>query len=60
MKKGKYYSVFVDCTPDIPHREEMPQIVGYAKIDNGIVSTYIGYSFVDFVKTKEKSGRLAE
>jgi hypothetical protein len=39
IKEAKYYSVLVDCTPDTSHHEEVPQIVSYAKIDNGIVST---------------------
>ncbi|OCT81265.1 hypothetical protein XELAEV_18028083mg [Xenopus laevis] len=54
IKEAKYYSLILDCTPDICHQEQMSEIIRYVSVVEGKVK--VEESFIDFIHTKEKSG----
>ncbi|XP_067130995.1 LOW QUALITY PROTEIN: zinc finger MYM-type protein 1-like [Centruroides vittatus] len=55
IKRAKYFSIIIDSTPDISHKEQVCQIIRYVKIENEMVT--IEERFVDFVLSKCKTGQ---
>jgi hypothetical protein len=54
IKKAKYFSIIFDSIPDISHNDQLCQIIRYVtEVNNEIV---IEESFIDFIKTNEKTG----
>lgn len=52
--QAKYYSIAFDCTPDISHQEQMSEFMRFVDTNNG--KCMVEESFLDFIKTDEKSG----
>ena len=59
IKAAKYFSVILDCTPDISHQEQMTLVIHFVEISCNSVN--VVEHFVSFVTVHEISGAdLAE
>lgn len=54
VKESKYYSIILDCTPDISHREQMSVVLRYVATTDGLCE--IKESFLGFLPVEEKTG----
>ncbi|KAK5648627.1 hypothetical protein RI129_003519 [Pyrocoelia pectoralis] len=55
IRKCKYYSIILDCTPDASKTEQMTLIMRFVSCDNGIVN--IRENFLGFVDITDSTGR---
>ncbi|XP_066947131.1 zinc finger MYM-type protein 1-like [Macrobrachium rosenbergii] len=53
IKQSKYYSVILDCTPDVSHQEQMSVIIRTVKMDK---APEIKEHFMGFLVTSETTG----
>jgi hypothetical protein len=53
---AKYFSVILDCTPDISHQEQMSLILRYVDISDSEQIT-VKESFITFLKVDDTTGR---
>ncbi|XP_078514769.1 zinc finger MYM-type protein 1-like [Lissotriton helveticus] len=54
VRRAKYYSVLLDCTPDLSHTEQMTFIVRFVSSTNGCVT--IEEHFIGFIPLEEQTG----
>jgi hypothetical protein len=55
LKHAKYYSIILDCTPDISKVEQMPVVVRFVQIKDG-EELRIQEHFLDFLPAEQTSG----
>ncbi|XP_076950551.1 uncharacterized protein LOC143623557 [Bidens hawaiensis] len=49
IKQAKYYSIILDCTPDISHQEQMSIIVRYVDVNLNYNTVAVELSFLGFL-----------
>ncbi|CAI6375865.1 unnamed protein product [Macrosiphum euphorbiae] len=55
LKKAKYYSIVLDCTPDISNKEQMTMIFRFVTISEDTGEVTINEHFVDFIQLYDTS-----
>lgn len=58
IKKAKYYSVMMDCTPDVSHQEQLSMVIRIVnlKLENEYSEPKIEEYFLDFINVESTTG----
>lgn len=56
LKEAKYYSIVLDCMPDISNKEQITMIFRFVTISEDPGEVTINEHFVDFIQLYETSG----
>lgn len=62
LKNAKYYSIILDCTPDISHKEQMTMIFRFVTATEGInknekhTNVSVNEHFIDFIELHSATG----
>lgn len=62
LKNAKYYSIILDCTPDISHKEQMTMIFRFVTTTEGInknekhTNVSVNEHFIDFIELHSATG----
>ena len=59
IKSAKYYSVILDCTPDLSHKEQMSLTIRYVSDGNEGVPVGIFEHFLEFVVVEGSTGKTS-
>ncbi|XP_076942325.1 uncharacterized protein LOC143612162 [Bidens hawaiensis] len=57
IKQVKYYSIILDCTPDISHQEQMSIIVRYVNVNLNSNKVTVEESFLGFLVVDDTTGK---
>lgn len=55
--QSKYYSLILDCTPDVSHQEQMTFVIRFVYFDVNKRVFYINESFIEFINISDTSGK---
>lgn len=56
IKESKYYSIILDCTPDVSHQEQMTIIFRYVFFDTKKREYQVEERFIEFITVADKTG----
>lgn len=64
IKIAKYFSVLLDCTPDLSHQEQLSLVIRFVKIENNVAATKnenggvsVEEHFIEFLDVKSTTGK---
>ncbi|XP_076892293.1 uncharacterized protein LOC143543987 [Bidens hawaiensis] len=58
IKQAKYYSIILDCTPDISHQEQISIIVRYVNVNLNSNTVTVEESFLGFLVVDDTTGKV--
>ncbi|GJQ88649.1 hypothetical protein Trydic_g17339 [Trypoxylus dichotomus] len=64
IKAAKYFSVLLDCTPDLSHQEQLSLVIRFVKTENNVSATKnksggvtVEEYFLEFLDVKSTTGK---
>ena len=56
LKQAKYFAVFLDCTPDVSHREQLTEVLRFVQYDDK-KGTNVKEAFLDYLRVNDSPGK---